>query len=51
MFVARVFAGHGSDGHLIGIGMSDRSMDVAVADAYRSAFETVQARSARPGEV
>ena len=50
VFVARVFPGHDGDGQQIGLGMTERSMDAALADANRSACETVQARSAHPGK-
>jgi hypothetical protein len=50
VFVARVFVGHGPDGAQIGLGMAEASMDAAIAEAYRSACETVNARPVRSGE-
>jgi len=50
MFVAKVFEGHDAESRQIGLGMSARSMDAAVAEAYRSACETGTDRLGPPGE-
>jgi hypothetical protein len=47
VYVARVLDGHEEGRPQLGLGMSARSMEAAIAEAYRSACETV---AARPGQ-